>query len=90
MRRRISARSGRGGPSRWCREASIVPTPPEHAALQARIAGRGAVVAEAPLGAAPLDRHFPRRNRILAGLVVAVVVIEAAERSGTLITAREA
>ncbi|MCX7684624.1 MAG: DNA-processing protein DprA [Acetobacteraceae bacterium] len=66
------------------------PYPPEHAALQARIAGKGAVVAEAPLGAAPLDRHFPRRNRILAGLVVAVVVIEAAERSGTLITAREA
>lgn len=66
------------------------PYPPEHAVLQQRIAGRGAVVAEAPLGAAPLDRHFPRRNRILAGLVVAVVVIEAAERSGTLITAREA
>lgn len=66
------------------------PYPPEHAGLQARIAQVGAVVAEAPLGAAPIGRHFPRRNRILAGLVVAVVVVEAAARSGTLITAREA
>lgn len=66
------------------------PYPREHAALQHRIAERGAVAAEAPLGTAPLGRHFPRRNRIIAGLSVAVVVIEAAERSGTLITAREA
>lgn len=66
------------------------PYPRENAALQARIAERGAVVAEAPLGAAPLDRHFPRRNRVVAGLTLGVVVIEAALRSGTLITAREA
>lgn len=65
------------------------PYPPEHAALQARIAAEGgAVVAEAPHGTAPLARHFPRRNRIVAGLVLGVVVVEAALRSGSLITAR--
>lgn len=67
-----------------------LPYPRENAGLQARIAERGAVVAEAPLGAAPVDRHFPRRNRVVAGLCLGVVVIEAAIRSGTLITAREA
>lgn len=64
------------------------PYPPEHAALQARIADSGAVVSEAPLGTAPLARHFPRRNRIVAGLALGVVVVEAAPRSGSLITAR--
>ncbi len=62
--------------------------PAENAALQARIAERGAVVAEAPLGTAPQSRHFPRRNRIIAGLSLAVVVVEAARNSGTLITAQ--
>jgi DNA processing protein len=64
------------------------PYPPEHAALQTRIAERGAVVAEAPLGTAPQSRHFPRRNRIIAGLSLGLVVVEAALRSGSLITAR--
>ena len=65
-----------------------VPYPPENAVLQARIAANGAVVAEAPLGTAPQGRHFPKRNRIIAGLVLGLVVVEAAARSGSLLTAR--
>lgn len=65
------------------------PYPPEHAGLQGRIAQEGGVVVtEAPLGTAPMARHFPRRNRIVAGLVLGLVVVEAAPRSGSLITAR--
>jgi DNA processing protein len=62
--------------------------PPENAALQRRAAEGGAVIAEAPLGTAPRAQHFPRRNRLIAGLALGVVVIEAALRSGSLITAR--
>lgn len=65
-----------------------VPYPPENKGLQRRIAENGAVVAEAPLGTAPIGRHFPKRNRIVAGLCQGVVVIEAAARSGSLLTAR--
>lgn len=65
-----------------------VPYPPEHARLQARVAAQGAVVSEQPPGTAPLGRHFPRRNRVIAGLALGVVVVEAALRSGSLITAR--
>nr|WP_237182438.1 DNA-processing protein DprA [Roseomonas marmotae] len=62
--------------------------PLEHAELQSNLAEGGALVAEAPLGTAPIARHFPRRNRIIAGLSLGVVVVEAAWRSGTLMTAR--
>ena len=65
-----------------------VPYPPEHADLQRRIAEQGAVVAEAPWGTAPQARHFPKRNRVIAGLSLGVVVVEAALRSGSLITSR--
>jgi DNA processing protein len=65
-----------------------VPYPPEHETLQRLIAENGAVVAEAPFGTAPMAKHFPKRNRIIAGLVLGLVVIEAAVRSGSLLTAR--
>jgi DNA processing protein len=63
------------------------PYPPEHAALQERIAAKGCVVAEAPLGTSPQARHFPRRNRIVVGLALGCVVVEAAPKSGSLISA---
>ncbi|MBR0679186.1 DNA-protecting protein DprA [Roseomonas eburnea] len=79
----------RGGPTIAVLPGGLdVPYPPENAGLAGRIAERGAVIAESPLGTAPLNRHFPRRNRIVAGLSLGVVVVEAAHRSGTLITAR--
>lgn len=61
--------------------------PPEHAELASRIRERGCLVSEYPLGTSPLRHHFPLRNRILSGLSRAVVVIEAAEKSGALGTA---
>ncbi|MBV1824173.1 DNA-processing protein DprA [Komagataeibacter oboediens] len=66
------------------------PYPPEHGDLQDLIARTGAVVTEAPPGTVPQARHFPRRNRLIAGLGLGCVVIEAALRSGSLITARMA
>lgn len=62
--------------------------PPEHRDLQRAIGERGLVVAEQPPGTQPQARHFPRRNRIISGLSTGVVVVEAAPRSGSLITAR--
>jgi DNA processing protein len=61
--------------------------PPEHASLAARMAAQGAVVSDYPLGTPPDASNFPPRNRIIAGLSLATVVVEAAETSGALITA---
>jgi DNA processing protein len=62
--------------------------PPEHRLLRAKIEERGAVLSELPLGAYPYAQHFPKRNRIISGLSLGVVVVEAAPQSGSLITAR--
>lgn len=62
--------------------------PRENAALYAGIAERGALISEMPPGLTPQARHFPRRNRLISGMARGVVVVEAAPRSGSLITAR--
>ena len=64
--------------------------PPEHAALHAQIGADGLLVTEQPLGTTPTARHFPARNRLISGLSSGVLVVEAAVRSGSLITARMA
>ncbi|MBV7259733.1 DNA-processing protein DprA [Erythrobacter sp. WH158] len=62
--------------------------PPQHTDLQERIANEGLLIAEQPPGTEPRGRHFPSRNRIIAGLASGTLVVEAAPKSGTLITAR--
>ncbi len=62
--------------------------PAENRGLHEALARDGAIVAELPLGTEPQARHFPRRNRIISGMALGVVVVEAAARSGSLITAR--
>jgi DNA processing protein len=65
--------------------------PPEHEPLCAEIVGqRGAAVSEMPASHAPRARDFPRRNRLISGAALGVVIVEAAQRSGSLITARMA
>lgn len=62
--------------------------PEENAKLYSAIQACGAIVSEMPLGTVPQARHFPRRNRLISGLSLGTVVVEAAPRSGSLITAR--
>ena len=82
------ALGGPGGTSAVLAGGIDVLYPPEHAELFARLAAEGLIVAEMPPGAEPQARYFPRRNRIISGLSLGVVVIEAALKSGSLITAR--
>jgi len=64
--------------------------PKEHAGLLADILDKGAALSEMPLGWEPRARDFPRRNRLISGLALGVIIVEAAKRSGSLITARMA
>lgn len=64
--------------------------PPENDNLYRDITEQGVVVAESPFGTEPIARHFPRRNRIISGMSLGVLVVEAAAKSGSLITARMA
>ena len=62
--------------------------PPENQELYDAIVERGTIIAEPAFGTVPQARHFPRRNRIISGLSLGILVVEAAARSGSLITAR--
>ncbi len=64
--------------------------PPQNAALHQAIAAQGLILSESPVGTPPVARAFPRRNRIVSGLSAGVIVVEAAARSGSLITAQRA
>lgn len=64
--------------------------PPEHKGLAEEIAGNGCVISEAPPGMPPISGAFPQRNRVISGLSLGTIVVEAADRSGALITTRHA
>ena len=90
----IDAAAHRGALAAGGRTLAVMATgidgvyPAWHRALASEVAGRGALLTEFPCGSPPLQFHFPQRNRIISGLTVGTVVVEAAERSGSLITAQ--
>ncbi|MET0179305.1 MAG: DNA-processing protein DprA [Novosphingobium sp.] len=82
------ALTGAGGTIGVIASGIDVAYPPEHRELQEQVALQGLLLAEQPPGTEPLGRHFPARNRIIAGLAAGTLVVEAAPKSGSLITAR--
>ena len=82
------ALNGAGGTIGVIASGIDIAYPPEHGELQEQVAQHGLLIAEQPPGTEPLARHFPSRNRIIAGLAAGTVVVEAAPKSGSLITAR--
>lgn len=78
----------RGGTAGVIASGIDITYPPENKELQEQVATQGLLVAEQPPGREPLARHFPYRNRIIAGMTLGTVVVEAAPKSGSLITAR--
>ncbi|MEP7221868.1 MAG: DNA-processing protein DprA [Novosphingobium sp.] len=84
----LSAGQGGGGTVGVIASGIDIAYPPEHAELQEQVAGHGLLIAEQPPGTEPLARHFPSRNRIIAGIAAGTLVVEAAPKSGSLITAR--
>jgi DNA processing protein len=84
----LAAGSGGGGTIGVIASGIDLAYPPEHADLQEAIAKEGLLIAEQPPPTEPLARHFPSRNRIIAGLAAGTLVVEAAPKSGSLITAR--
>jgi DNA processing protein len=85
---RTGVAAGGGGTIAVIASGIDIAYPPDHAALQEEIATSGLLLTEMPPGIEPIARHFPARNRIIAGLAEGTVVLEAAPKSGSLITAR--